>query len=90
MIIKLLEFEPSKRLGFSGVEEIKKHPFFEGVNWDEYMNKTPEPPLKPDIKGPEDLSYFGLARDIDENEINNEQNSEDEDKELEDFNYLCI
>ena len=34
LIIKLLEFETSKRLGYSSSEQIKNHPFFEGVNWD--------------------------------------------------------
>ena len=29
----LLQPDPKKRLGSHGLDEIKRHPFFEGVNW---------------------------------------------------------
>lgn len=44
---QLLVKESDKRLGTAGgAEEIKKHPFFAGVNWDElhYMSRTPVVP----------------------------------------------
>lgn len=35
LIKKLLQKDPSKRLGSSrGAEEIKEHPFFKHINWD--------------------------------------------------------
>lgn len=33
LISKLLEFEPSRRLGSKGAWQIKKHPFFRNINW---------------------------------------------------------
>ena len=50
-IIQLLTREPEKRLG-SGrgdAEEIKRHPFFKGVNWDDMLAKKVPPPFYPSI-----------------------------------------
>ena len=49
--IQLLTREPEKRLG-SGrgdAEEIKRHPFFKGVNWDDMLAKKVPPPFYPSI-----------------------------------------
>ena len=32
--------DPKKRLGANGLEEIKKHPFFAGIDWD-HLNELP-------------------------------------------------
>jgi len=34
LINKLLAIDPNRRLGKFGVEEIKRHPFFKGIDWD--------------------------------------------------------
>ena len=34
LISKLLEGNPSKRLGANGAGEIMSHPYFKGINWD--------------------------------------------------------
>lgn len=40
LISKLLDKDPSKRLGaMRGASEIKEHPFFADVNWDRMMKK---------------------------------------------------
>ena len=31
---KLLDRNPSTRLGANGIEEIQQHPFFDGLDWD--------------------------------------------------------
>jgi classical protein kinase C len=57
---KLLTRDPSRRLG-SGkgdAEEIKKHPFFKDVNFDDVMNKRIPPPYFPTINGSADTSNF--------------------------------
>lgn len=44
LLTKLLEKDPSKRLGHErGAEEIKEHPWFESVNWDDVIRKKVKP-----------------------------------------------
>ncbi len=60
LINQLLVVEPKKRLGFgkNGVDKIKKHPFFEGINWDDIWNKNVTPPFVPELDDELDLRYF--------------------------------
>ncbi|CAI2168799.1 11740_t:CDS:10 [Funneliformis geosporum] len=57
---KLLTRDPEKRLG-SGrgdAEDIKRHPFFKGVNWEDMLAKKVPPPFYPSISSPTDTSNF--------------------------------
>ncbi len=45
LIKKLLEVDPSRRLGCNGIQEIKNHPFFQNVNWDELLCNNKKGPL---------------------------------------------
>ncbi|KAJ2113270.1 Serine/threonine kinase [Coemansia sp. RSA 922] len=57
----LLEKDPSKRLGSgpNDAEDIMKHSFFTGINWDDVLNKKIlPPPYIPDIRGRFDVSNF--------------------------------
>ena len=45
LLIKLLEKDPNKRFGFSNKDEIKKHPFFKGINWEKLTNKEIKAPI---------------------------------------------
>lgn len=52
-ISQLLERDATKRLGCAtadGFEGFKKHPWFQGINWDELLSKTAIPPFEPDSK----------------------------------------
>lgn len=57
---KLLTRDPTKRLGAgpSDAEEIKAHPFFRDVNWDDMFHKRVPPPFIPTLKNPSDTSWF--------------------------------
>ncbi|CAO3617229.1 unnamed protein product [Mucor fragilis] len=57
---RLLNRDPKKRLGAgpSDAAEIKEHPFFHGVNWDDMLAKRVPPPFCPSITGPLDTSNF--------------------------------
>jgi serum/glucocorticoid-regulated kinase 2 len=60
IITKLLERDPKKRLG-SGLkeaDEVKAHPWFAGVNWDDVYYKRITPPFLPDVKSDTDTSCF--------------------------------
>lgn len=46
IISQLLHKDPAKRLGTNGADEIKSHPWFNGVNWAYVAEKRYEPPFK--------------------------------------------
>ncbi|XP_023476051.1 protein kinase C delta type isoform X4 [Equus asinus] len=53
---KLLERDPTKRLGVTG--NIKAHSFFKTINWTLLEKRAVEPPFKPKVKSPGDYSNF--------------------------------
>jgi protein-serine/threonine kinase len=48
--------DPENRLGRNGSEEIKAHPFFYGINWDQIRHERS--PHVPQLKSITDTSYF--------------------------------
>uniref|UniRef100_A0A4W6DT19 protein kinase C n=1 Tax=Lates calcarifer TaxID=8187 RepID=A0A4W6DT19_LATCA len=60
LIQKLLQKNPEMRLG-AGEEdasEIKRHRFFQGMDWDSLLAKKVKPPFLPVIRAPQDVSNF--------------------------------
>ena len=55
LISKLIN-NPKKRLGLNGAEEIKSHPFFKGLDWDNILNS--KAPFIPELKNDYDTHYF--------------------------------
>ena len=55
LIFKMIN-NSNNRLGKNGSEEIKKHPFFNGIDWDNIRNT--KPPFIPKLKNEYDTSYF--------------------------------
>ncbi len=55
-LINQLLCEPEKRLGKNGIKEIKEHPFFNGINWNNI--KEMKPPFIPKVKKDYDTKYF--------------------------------
>ncbi|KAJ6233718.1 ribosomal protein S6 KINASE [Anaeramoeba flamelloides] len=58
LITKLLNRDPKTRLGSGGVEEIKNHEFFDGVDWEKIYNGGYVPEFIPTIKERDDLQNF--------------------------------
>lgn len=56
-IIKKLITDVNKRLGYKGADEIKRHPFFKGVNWNK-VKETMTPPFIPELSSDYDTRYF--------------------------------
>ena len=48
--------DAENRLGMNGVDEIKAHPFFRGLDWENLRNT--KSPFLPEIKDDEDVSRF--------------------------------
>ena len=57
---KLLTKDPAKRLGSgrADAEEVKRHPFFKGVDWDAFLRLAVPPPYVPKIVTATDISNF--------------------------------
>ncbi|KAI8620657.1 kinase-like domain-containing protein [Chytriomyces sp. MP71] len=60
LIQGLLNKDPKRRLGGGRLdaEEVKRHPYFAGVDWDLFMERKVAPPWKPTIKNERDVSNF--------------------------------
>lgn len=60
LLEELFTKDPEKRLGSgtNGSEEIKRHPWFEKVDWEAILTKRIRPPYVPKIKGELDVSNF--------------------------------
>ncbi|KAF7951306.1 hypothetical protein EAE96_006626 [Botrytis aclada] len=55
----LLNRNPKHRLGATDdAEELKKHPFFQDIDWDALTKKLITPPFKPKLKSETDTSNF--------------------------------
>lgn len=50
----MLQRDPLQRLGYYGAQEIKNHPFFASLNWDDVYNKRVTPPFKPVVASDDD------------------------------------
>ncbi|KAH9261446.1 hypothetical protein BASA81_000090 [Batrachochytrium salamandrivorans] len=60
----MLTREPLQRLGYRGAQEVKAHPFFLPLNFDDVLAKRVEPPFKPTVTDEED------TRNVDKSFIN--------------------
>ena len=58
IIKKLLDPNPTTRLGAGGVEEIKNHPFFEGLDWENLYLEPRHATFVPRIQDEADTGYF--------------------------------
>ncbi|XP_051749226.1 serine/threonine-protein kinase N2 isoform X2 [Ctenopharyngodon idella] len=60
VVQKLLQKNPEKRLGAGDQDanEVKKHRFFQGMDWEALLAKRVKPPFLPSIKAPADVSNF--------------------------------
>ncbi|ORX49085.1 camp-dependent protein kinase A [Hesseltinella vesiculosa] len=56
----LLQGDPAERYGNlrNGANDIKQHPWFQRLNFDKVLAGQVKPPYIPDIKSPNDSSYF--------------------------------
>ncbi|XP_063002367.1 serine/threonine-protein kinase MRCK gamma [Elgaria multicarinata webbii] len=50
------------RLGQNGIEDFKRHPFFEGIDWDNVRKSSP--PFMPEVASPADTSNFDVDDDM--------------------------
>lgn len=58
LISRLLIINPEERLGANTAQEIKDHPYFEGLDWDHVYDETAS--FVPVVDHPESTDYFDL------------------------------
>lgn len=74
LVKQLLTLDPESRLGFNGAEEIKRHRYFDGLNWDSLFEE--EASFVPEVEDPESTDYFD-ARGADISLFPKEDSDED-------------
>ncbi|EFA12840.1 cGMP-dependent protein kinase, isozyme 1 [Tribolium castaneum] len=76
LIKKLCRDAPSERLGYQkgGIQDIKKHKWFQGFDWDGLVNQTLPSPIRQPVRGCCDTTNFdcfGKDNDIPPDELSN-------------------
>ena len=85
LLKKLLEKNPEKRID---LDEIKKHKFFKGIDWNELENKIIQPPLDLIKIKEKYLAEMRKEQNIDENDINNKNENLKEELKDNDYNEI--
>ena len=70
-----MEYDREKRLGYNGAEEIKNHPFFKGIDWDNIGEL--KPPFVPQVENEIDTTFFSDTKKFDLKELTDIQNDMD-------------
>ena len=65
LLAGLTNKNPANRLGSKGIDQVKKHPFFKNVKWDQVLAKQLKPPIIPSKK-----ALSKLPRDEQTGEVN--------------------
>lgn len=85
---RLLAKSKDKRLGLKGAKEIKSHPFFKDVDWDNFRTNS-VPPFVPSIKSLDDISFFASTNNQDDGDEEEEEEDDDDDEDMDrDLPYI--
>ncbi|XP_050441738.1 cGMP-dependent protein kinase, isozyme 1-like [Adelges cooleyi] len=65
LIKQLCRSDPTERLGYQkgGIQDVRRHEWFQGFDWTGLRNKTIVPPIVPQINSPLDISNFDAYPD---------------------------
>ncbi|KAI8816583.1 kinase-like domain-containing protein [Fimicolochytrium jonesii] len=58
LLSQLLDRDPTRRLGTTGADAIKRHPFFSETNWSRLLARKIPPPFRPNVLSATDTSNF--------------------------------
>ena len=63
LIKRLLIVDYTHRLGFGGVEEVMRHPWFQSIDWDALYQCSTRAPLQMQLSGEGDTSLYAQYPD---------------------------
>jgi len=91
LIERLINPKVEERLGFNGIQDIKNHNFFAGINWDKLLHKSVYPPFNP-MQFKENLQEEEEIEEESEDIYNTslEVENENENKTKKNTNFLDI
>ncbi|KAJ3069799.1 hypothetical protein HDU98_007148 [Podochytrium sp. JEL0797] len=58
LLTKLLDRDPTTRLGTLGAHQLKSHPFFSEISWPKLLARKYRPTFRPHVTNPSDTSNF--------------------------------
>jgi protein kinase A len=64
LIQNLLQTKPSERFGTHGADDIKSHPWFKGVDFEQLLARQVDPPYTPDLKFEGDTRCFAYYEEM--------------------------
>ncbi|EDR28299.1 serine/threonine protein kinase, putative [Entamoeba dispar SAW760] len=68
----LLTIEVKKRLGYKSIQEIKSHPWFEGINWNTLLSESREDIFVPELDNETDTGYFEVDSQMNNSTLSND------------------
>jgi serine/threonine protein kinase len=87
LLEKLFIVDPKQRLGARGVEEIKAHPFFSGIDWQKLAALETPPPFIPDGRTVNAQS-IGEVGEFNKGKFKKMKLTEEDEKLYEGFDYV--
>mmetsp|Transcript_52383 Transcript_52383/g.125125 ORF Transcript_52383/g.125125 Transcript_52383/m.125125 type:complete len:806 (-) Transcript_52383:34-2451(-) len=65
LVSRLCSKEPSLRppMRKGGLKNLKSHAWYEGFAWETLISQTMEPPYKPKVKSPTDVTHFRVSKE---------------------------
>jgi len=87
LLEKLFVVDPKKRLGAGGSHEIKEHPFFKDIDWEQLQSLAVVPPFIPDPRTVHAYS-IGEVGEFPKRKFRKVKLTEEDEKNYEGFTYI--
>jgi len=87
LLEKLFVVDPKKRLGAGGAHEIKEHPFFKEIDWEQLQSLAVTPPFVPDARTVH-ANSIGEVGEFPKRKFRKVKLTPEDEKNYENFTYI--